>query len=285
MFGAEWPLVIFTILVQMSVGLLIVSELACWAGGPAARDLLRGREVVSLVLGGVGLLFSFAHLGMPWHSPFALLNLGHSWLSREILCTSAFLGCLVVLTIIRWTGAFAAFSRPVAIVAGVVGLASVFAMSRVYMLVTVPAWNSPATLLNFAGAALLLGALATGLLACFSPAEARAPVARVMNLVLLFAALGLALKFVEVPISLFDGGTVNARGVSGISAVLAGGMDLYVLGLVLLIAGAVLFVYAALNALRSGLAGLSVAGAFVLVLAGEVVGRFMFFNMHVLIGL
>jgi DMSO reductase anchor subunit len=37
--------------------------------------------------------------------------------------------------------------------------------------------------------------------------------------------------------------------------------------------------------LRSGLAGLSVAGAFVLVLAGEVVGRFMFFNMHVLIGL
>ena len=39
---------------------------------------------------------------------------------------------------------FAAFSRPVAVVTGLVGLASVFAMSRVYMLITVPAWNSPA---------------------------------------------------------------------------------------------------------------------------------------------
>jgi len=44
MFGTEWPLVIFTILVQMSVGLLIVSELACLTGGAAARDLLKARE-------------------------------------------------------------------------------------------------------------------------------------------------------------------------------------------------------------------------------------------------
>jgi anaerobic dimethyl sulfoxide reductase subunit C len=167
MFGSEWPLVAFTLLVQTSVGLLIVSELACLTGGRLARDLLEDREIFSLALGLVGLLFSFGHLGTPTHSPFALMNLAHSWLSREILCTSLFLGCLVSLSMTRREPALSRFSPLVAAATGIVGLVSIFAMSQVYMIVTVPAWNSTATLLNFAGAALLLGALSSGMLAYF----------------------------------------------------------------------------------------------------------------------
>jgi anaerobic dimethyl sulfoxide reductase subunit C (anchor subunit) len=292
MFGTEWPLVIFTILVQMSVGLLIVSELACLTGGAAARDLLKGREFFSLVLGVAGLLFSFGHLGTPTHSPFAILNLAHSWLSREILCTSAFLGCLVVLTITRHIVLFRAFSRLVAAVAGLLGLATIFVMSRVYMIVTVPAWNSPATLLNFVGAALLLGALATGLLACSrwsgeSNGEARSPIARIMSLVLLFAALGLVAKFIEIPVSLFAGLATNARGVSATSALLTDGLGPYVLQVVLLIVGTALFVHVAATVMRGNVVLLSLlgTGALFVALAGEVLGRFVFFNMHVLIGL
>jgi anaerobic dimethyl sulfoxide reductase subunit C (anchor subunit) len=292
MVGSEWPLVYFTILVQMSVGLLIVSEVACLAGGAAARDLLRGRESFSFVLGVAGLAFSFGHLGTPMHSPFALLNLGHSWLSREILCTSAFLASLVALAITRHTSPFKAFAGPVGVAAFLLGLATVYVMSRVYTLVTVPAWNSPATLLNFVGAALLPGALAAGLLAYFrwpgeDGVETRSPIACVMSLVLLFAGLGLLAKFVEIPVSLFAGLPTNARGVSATAAVLTDGMVPYVLQIVLLIVGTALFVYVGNAAMRGNKAVLSVVGtgALFITLAGEVLGRFAFFDMHVLIGL
>jgi len=288
----EWPLVVFTILVQMSVGLLIVSELACVVGGTAAHSLLKYRESCSLALGLVGLAFSFAHLGTPAHSPFAIFNLGHSWLSREIFCTSAFLGCLVALTIARRMPAFAAFAPLVAVVAGVAGVASVFAMSKVYMLVTVPAWNSPATVLNFAGAALLLGALAAGLLACLrwsamSGEAARVPVVRTMGVLLIFAALGLVAKFIEIPLSLFAGLPTNARGVSATTIVLTNGLGAYVLQVVLLIVGTALFVHVANAATRGNRSLLPVLGACALLiaLAGEVLGRLAFFDMHVLIGL
>src|SRR5208282_3159384 len=102
------------------------------------------------------LAFSFAHLGTPMHSPFALFNLAHSWLSREILCTSIFLACLVALTVSRHVAAFRAFAGPVGVAAFLAGLVTVYVMSRVYTIVTVPAWNSPATLLDFVSAALLL---------------------------------------------------------------------------------------------------------------------------------
>jgi len=71
------------------------------------------------------------HLAKPSLAPHALRNLTASWLSREILLVQAFAG------------------------------AAIFAMTRVYLLKTVPVWNSPATLLEFAGCAMLLGGVLT----------------------------------------------------------------------------------------------------------------------------
>jgi anaerobic dimethyl sulfoxide reductase subunit C (anchor subunit) len=293
MYSADWPLVVFTLLVQMSVGLLIVSELAALAAGPAGRRLFAWRECFAFGIGVVGLAFSFGHLGTPFNSPFAILNVGSSWLSREILCTGFFLGCTFVLAVARHWPGFERFAAPLAVLACLLGLASIYAMSRVYAIVTVPAWNSPATGLGFAGSAFLLGALAVGVLgwvraAGINISEVRAVMGRVTTVVLLFAALGLVLKFAEIPLSLIGGMGVNARGVSGVSALLAAGAELYVLRLVLLVLGAVVFVYAAIGALADRGAALpAMAGCcgFAIVLAGEVIGRLGFFDMHVLMGL
>ncbi len=292
MFSADWPLVVFTLLVQMSVGVVIVSELASLAGGLSAKHLLVHADITSLVLGALGLLVSFAHLGSPMHSPYALLNLAHSWLSREILCTSAFLGCVFVLTLARRVPAFAALPGLFAVLAGLMGMVTLFAMSKVYAIVTVPTWNSPATLLSFVGSALLLGALMSGLLVSFrwtgaGSTASPASLARVTGILLLFVALGIAAKFVEIPMSLIGGMAENARGISGVSAVLTDGTGLFALRIVLLVAGSALFVYVAVLAMRSGMAILPAIGAcaFLLTLAGEVLGRAEFFRMHVLFGL
>ncbi|CAH2603249.1 Anaerobic dimethyl sulfoxide reductase chain C [Rhodovastum atsumiense] len=292
MYTEDWPLVVFTLLVQTAAGMAVVGELARLAGGPGARRLLAQREIVALVLGGIGLAFSFAHLGTPAHSPFALLNLGQSWLSREILCTGAFLACLAGLTLARRSEGLAGLAGPLALLAGLSGLASVFAMSKVYAIVTVPAWNSPATLLNFAGSALLLGTIAIGALVSLHWARATglelgAPLLRVTTVLLLALGLGLAAKVVEIPMSLIAGAETNARGISALSVVLGDGLGLFALRLVLLVAGVALFAQGAILKLRNGMAMVPMLGAcaFLVTLAGEALGRLAFFRMHVLFGL
>lgn len=246
---AEWPLVIFTLLIQWAVGLLIVSELAVVLTGQAGRTLLRGRDIVVLVLGVAGLVFSFAHLGTPTHSPFAIFNIGSSWLSREILGVGFFLGCVTGLVLSRRMRIFAPLAGLAAVVSCLAGIVAMLAMVKVYLIVTVPGWNSPATALSFVGSALLLGALATGVLASLRWAGGGAAVelaafGKIMGLVLTCALLGVAAKLIELPFLLADGGTANARGVSALSAVMSAGVFVQALRLLLLLVGIALFVYA-----------------------------------------
>lgn len=292
---AEWPLVAFTVVLQMAAGLLIVSELACLAGGAVAKRLLFRREILGFLLGVVGMLISLGHLGNPLHSPFTILNVGTSWLSREILCTSFFVGTLAALSFTRYRPAYAAYSPIVAAVSCLAGLATLFVMAKVYMIVTVSSWNTPATMLNFLGTALLLGSLASGLLACLrwgtvgaSSTDEQGSRGRMIGLILFGTVLGLGLKFVEIPLDLLAGAQANARGISGISALLAAGLPLFVVRLMLPVAGTALFAWAMAGAFRKGTAGLSTVGtisALVFALAGEVIGRFFFYGMHVLVGL
>lgn len=281
--GAEWPLVGFTLLVQTAAGLLIVSQLLALSGDGVR---MRGADIAALIFGAAGLAVSFAHLGMPLHSPYALFNIGSSWLSREIFCTSAFIGCLVVLVVSRRVPALHGFAVPFAGLAFVAALACLFAMSMVYLIVTVPAWNTPATVLNFVSTALLLGTLAAGLFVAARP-DAPAPLDRSAGLLLALLALAVLGKAIELPMSLFNGLQENARGVSGLSAVLADGAWLYLVRVALLVIGVVLSAWAGARALRGATAAFAVLGscAFIVVLAGEVIGRFGFFEMHVLNGL
>ena len=291
MFTDNWPLVAFTLLVQTSVGLLIVGEVCNLAGGAATRGLFRFREPVALLFGLAGLGFSFEHLGTPAHSPFAIMNLATSWLSREILFTGAFIGCLAALTVLR-RALPGGLSRALALLTVLLGVASVFAMTKVYAIPTVPAWNSPATLLNFAGTTMLMGALATGLLASFrwsgaAAVDERASVARVTAVLLGFLVVGLAAKFVEIPMSLVAGADENARGVSALSEVMAAGIGLFATRLVLLVIGVALFAPVAILAARGSIVRFGTLGtfAFLFTLAGEVLGRMEFFRMQVLFGL
>jgi anaerobic dimethyl sulfoxide reductase subunit C (anchor subunit) len=286
--AAEWPLVVFTLMIQTAAGLLIVSQLAARAGDAAPGKLLLRRDVLAFLLGALAMLVSLGHLGNPWHSPFTILNLGTSWLSREIFCTGLFVGLLALLAMTHRSRALSPFAPIIGAVACLVGLATVFVMARVYMIVTVPAWNSPATLLNFFGTTLLLGALVTGLLVCLDQGDGPAALKRHVVPILLCVVVGLGLKAVEIPLDLVAGGQPNARGISGISAMLADGGRLLALRTVLPVLGAALFGWAAVGAFRreaNGLSATASTGALLLATVGEVIGRFFFYSMHALIGL
>jgi anaerobic dimethyl sulfoxide reductase subunit C (anchor subunit) len=144
-----WSLLLFTLLVQAGVGSFLLAQVT-------GKRKMRS---VSLFLTAAGTGISFFHLGSPAKATFALNNLKSSWLSREILFALLFLALLILLFLIERKDGFPpALGRPLGLLTGLAGIALIFCMAKLYMLPTVPAWNSPATPITFFLTTLLLGA-------------------------------------------------------------------------------------------------------------------------------
>ena len=83
-------------------------------------------------------------------------NLKRSWLSREIVLVNA-LAVGLGLTLFARLGWLSWNPAAVGAATALIGLAAVYAMSRVYRLAVAPPWNAPAWTIDFYGTALLLG--------------------------------------------------------------------------------------------------------------------------------
>ena len=152
----NWSLVCFTLFVQSAIGLVWVSVLGRWFGPGTRGDFSILPVAIALTLTALGLCAALAHLARPRLSSHALRNLTASWLSREVLLVQAFAGAVALLVAIWLLDASSGLVLLEAL-ACLLGCAALFAMTRVYSLKTVPVWNSPATILEFAGSAMLLG--------------------------------------------------------------------------------------------------------------------------------
>ena len=98
----------------------------------------------------VSMFVALTHLGSPWIAYKAIANLRNSWLSREILTANFFIGTAVAFTAMQGleigsTGMRAA----VAWLTVLAGASLLYSMSQVYMLRTVPIWNTIYTPLSF----------------------------------------------------------------------------------------------------------------------------------------
>jgi len=302
----EWALITFTILAQMSVGafcvLGVIHTYALRKYGEEEADRLSDRALlaigVTLVLG-IGA--SFFHLGNPLNAPRALLNAGSSWLSREILFGVLFGATGAVFALLQWRkiGSFR-LRNIIAWIAALIGLMLVYAMSRVYMLETQPAWNTFATPIQFYITTFLLGSLAIGaaLSANYAYLQREQPDCAAVQCELLkeavrgisltgLALLGLELVLIPVQIAFL----ANAGGPASLSAALMFGEYgmLLVLRLVLVFVGAGVFGFFLYRTAQPSGSDRTLAvlvySAFALVLIAEVMGRYMFYATHIKIGL
>jgi anaerobic dimethyl sulfoxide reductase subunit C (anchor subunit) len=204
----EWSLVLFTILMQTSVGLLLASEAARLVTG-VPRGALSWQTPTAGGLAAAGLLLSLTHLGTPAHSVFTILNVCSSWLSREILSTGAFFLALVALIALRarTPGQNAWGMSAVAVL---LGLAAVAVMSRVYLLVSVPVWDTVATVLSFFGTALLWARLSAD--CSMHPGRTLGPIGRGLRAVGHLQRrgdCGSGLQFLGIPLGLAAIGTAR----------------------------------------------------------------------------
>ena len=182
----EWPLIIFSVLGQIAIGIILT---LWWLDRGSHRldtNLFKQGVLVSGGLLILALLASLFHLGHPETAYRALAHLGTSWLSREIF--------LFLLTTLAWiylfwqsrqhtsrptlgssptpittseiaTGAQGTGNRFLGLsITSVLGLMGIASSAMIYVLPRVPAWNNIGPVLFFLLTTGLLGALCTLLL-------------------------------------------------------------------------------------------------------------------------
>jgi len=160
----ELSLVLFTVLSQVSVGLAVMAALRQWAAseGPAPPAVRVEWILVGIVLL-IGMVVSLFHLGHPEGSPRSILHLSNSWLSREILAFLIY-GILVILGLVAlWkeTGGRGAIIK----CAALVGLIALAVSGMVYSPPSFPALNNGTPVLFYLLTAFILGSAFSSYLA------------------------------------------------------------------------------------------------------------------------
>ncbi|MBC7560101.1 MAG: dimethyl sulfoxide reductase anchor subunit [Dermatophilaceae bacterium] len=302
----ELPLVIFTLIAQMSVGSFVVLGLIHLFGGRAGRDVIDKVSDPALYAIGpilvVGLLASMMHLGTPIRAINALRHLDSSWLSREILFGLLFAAIGGAFAFTQWFKWLTPRLRQaLAGLAAVVGLSLIWSMTMVYLLPTVPAWDSWATPARFFATTFLLGSLAVGA-ALVITADVRrrrgAAADEASDQVIMSSLRGitigaiamLGIEFVVLPLYLGQLATDGSAAATGSVNALVTTYGAYAVAqLVLVFLGvALLGVFLSRLAKRFSTArvlAIAPVAAFVLVFTGEIIGRMLFYASYARVGL
>ncbi|KTF03600.1 dimethyl sulfoxide reductase [Trueperella bernardiae] len=163
----ELPMIIFTVVAQLCVGMfLVLGAIQLWLTATTdERTTDRLTTPILYVIGPVmvfGLVASMFHMNDVTHTLNVFRHVGSSWLSREIVFGVGFAGLGFLFALLQWFRVGPAKARiALGMVTGLVGIGLVWSMSMIYSsLVTVPAWNTWVVPFQFFATTLMLGAAA-----------------------------------------------------------------------------------------------------------------------------
>ena len=277
----EWPLMIFTVFGQCVAGGFIVLALALLKGNLNAEQ--QQRLVLSMfglwVLMGIGFIASPLHLGSPMRAFNSLNRVGASSLSNEIASGAIFfavggLGWLLAAVKKLPSGLRALWL----IVTMVLGVVFVWMMVRVYNTIdTVPTWYSVWTPMSFFLTMFIGGPLLGYLLLRVAGINGWA-----MRLLPAVSLLALVISTVVALMQGAELATIHSS-IQQASALVPDYGSLMAWRVVLLTAALVCWIAPQLKGYSPALPLLSLA--FVLVLAGELIGRGVFYGLHMTVGM
>lgn len=159
----ELPLVLFTLALQLSSGLVLAATLCRAEAGLRSDVDFKSLTVAALAIAAFGLLASVLHLGRPLSAWRSLTNLRQSRLSLEILLTGLYLATCAGFAW-AWQVGDPRFQLWSSAVTSIIGVAAVIASAAVYMLPGQPPWNANWVLISFLGTTLTLGGAASAAL-------------------------------------------------------------------------------------------------------------------------
>ncbi|WP_336817851.1 dimethyl sulfoxide reductase anchor subunit family protein [Cedecea sp. MMO-103] len=276
----EWPLMVFTVLGQCVAGGFIAMALALLYGvkDKAVRKRAELLMVVLWILMGIGFIASILHLGSPLRAFNSLNRLGSSALSNEIASGSVFFavgGFWWLLTVLGKMPQ--ALSKVWVVITMILGVVFVWMMSRVYLIDTVPTWFSVWTPLSFFLTMFIGGPLLGYLL--LSAAGVSGWGMRILPVVSLLALL---VSMVVVLMQGMELATLH-NSIQQASALVPEYGSLMAGRMVLLVIALVGWIVPQLKGSRPGVGLLTLA--MVLMIAGELIGRGVFYGLHMTVGM
>ncbi|AOO56723.1 MULTISPECIES: dimethyl sulfoxide reductase anchor subunit family protein [Raoultella] len=277
----EWPLMIFTVFGQCVAGGFIVLALALMKGGLSNEQ--QQRVVLSMfglwVLMGIGFIASTMHLGSPMRAFNSLNRIGASSLSNEIASGALFFAVGGIGWLLAVVKKLPAGLRSLWLVATMVlGILFVWMMVRVYNTIdTVPTWYTVWTPLSFFLTLFLGGPLLGCLLLRVAGVDGWAM--RLLPVVTLLALVA------SVIVALMQGSELPMihSSIQQASALVPDYGSLMAWRVVALVLALACWVVPLLKGYQPAVPLLSLA--LVLVLVGEMVGRGIFYGLHMTVGM
>ena len=277
----EWPLMIFTVFGQCVAGGFIVLALALMKGGLSNEQ--QQRVVLSMfglwVLMGIGFIASTMHLGSPMRAFNSLNRIGASSLSNEIASGALFFAVGGIVWLLAVVKKLPAGLRSLWLVATMVlGILFVWMMVRVYNTIdTVPTWYTVWTPLSFFLTLFLGGPLLGYLLLRVAGVDGWAM--RLLPVVTLLALVA------SVIVALMQGSELPMihSSIQQASALVPDYGSLMAWRVVALVLALACWVVPLLKGYQPAVPLLSLA--LVLVLVGEMVGRGIFYGLHMTVGM
>jgi formate dehydrogenase iron-sulfur subunit len=244
------PLVVMTVLTQLSVGAFV----AVWLMELAGRTALLGLGAAAAFgVANLALAASTLHLGRPIHAYRALKMWRRSWLSREVLLFTLFAGSASIYAAALWLGLPG--TAVLGGATGLLGIGGITASAYIYLVPARPSWNSKHTLAEFMLAGALLGPL---FLAAIAPDN---------RLLLMASVAGSALQMLNQGAKFLWLTRSDEFELKASARLLSNDLErLFILRFALLVLGGMV-----LPMLGQAAAGLALA------LGGELLGRYLFF--------
>jgi len=302
----EWALPVYTILMQLAVGALFVLWLIRSLSNSRFSHEEIGRFVRNPILviaftAVIAMGGSHFHLSKPFHSFLAVLNFKSSWLSREIVFTVMFfLSTMSLLYLTDFRPQYRGLITGLGWLAIMFGSILTYCMARIYLLPTQVAWNSNTVIVSFYVTTMMLGAMTIACLMVldlkFAEIKKSDDVKLRMDvikhsfagltlLIVLLVILSMVITYVQM--SLLSRGDLIAR--TSLRLLLELYQPLLALRLVFLLFASISFGAAVYRMCKSRIEPqslmLPVYVSCLLILVGEILGRFLFYATHIGVGI
>lgn len=276
----EWPLMVFTVLGQCVAGGFIVMALALLTGvsDRVQQKRVHWAMIVLWVLMGIGFMASVLHLGSPLRAFNSLNRIGESALSNEIASGSVFFAVGGFWWLVTVLGKMPqALGKIWMMLTMILGVFFVWMMCKVYLIDTVPTWYSVYTPLSFFLTMFIGGPLLGYLLLRVAGVTGWG-----MRLLPAISLLAVVVSSMVVMLQGMDLATIHSSIMQASALVPEYGALMSWRLLVLALALACWII----PQLKGGQANPAVLTfAFVLVIVGELIGRGVFYGLHMTVGM
>lgn len=281
-FSEEWPLMLFTLLTQFAVGTYIfIVVIRAFSNKISKEKCMKLTDLGMTIVGPVmfaALILSLFHLGTPSGAYRAILNWNSSWLSREILFAGIFFALWVIGYVMEKRGSW---SQVLGWINAVIGMAVIYSMSSIYASTIIPAWTDFNTYLSFFGTTVVFGAAGTVLFMLLSKEEKDEHVISIFKIVGITGIIAVAFQLIYLPIYASALAVEGSVGVESLSVLAGNHLYTTIFRWILTAGGLGMILYGVFRKSMTKAVFHSSAVAFILVVTGEFLGRFIFYALGI----